>query len=228
MKLLGSAVDENGPQMFVLTGPANAVWWRGATNGKKKSDEEGSHWDLAFNLVHPDDDDGEGGKTRSVTLEGGAIDVLSFGSSGWVLAYEVDERIVLVDGSFDEKLESKVKSEAGGTENVPRHEGFEKYVTAPPRKKSTSKHVFDAPDGWVLLMSASSSFTKLKRDRKRATKPFELAELDAMKERVLQLDDGSGGHALLLRLKKGRVLVTTEPEVDGPWGSAERAVLSPA
>lgn len=228
MKLLGSAVDESGPQLFLLTAPARAEWWLGTTNGTTKDDEEGSHWNVAFEMVCPDDADDDGSaKAQSIEIDGHATDVVMFGGSGWILAYEVDDRIVLVDGMFDEDSQSKVKSEAGETESVPRHAGFEKYVTSPPAKKALAKHVVEAPDGWLLLMTGTSSVRKLKRDRKRGTKRFEFSELRNVKERVLQLEDGSGGHALLLRMKATRIQLTIEAEVDQAWGSAQRAVLSP-
>jgi hypothetical protein len=228
MKLIGSAIDESGPQLFLLSAPARAEWWLGTTNGTTKGDEEGSHWDLAFNILNPEDAEDDGAKARAIDIDGHTTDVLMFGVSGWILAYEVDERIVLVDGAFDEELESRVKSEAGGTERVPRHAGFEKYVTSPPARKALAKHVLDTPDGWLLLMTGTSSVEKLKRDRKRGTKRFEFSELQKTKERVLQLEDGSGGHALLLRMKAQRIQVAIEAEVDQAWGSAQRAVLSPA
>lgn len=229
MKLLGSAIDENGPQLFLLTAPSRAEWWRGTANGKAKDDEEGSHWDVAFNILNPEDAEDDGFTVRAIEIDGKKTDVLNFGSSGWIFAYEVDapRRIVLVDASFDEEHERKVKSEAGGTETVSGHAGFETYVASPPAKKPIAKHVVETPDGWLLLMTGTSSVEKLKRDRKRGTKRFDFSELKAIEdERVLQLEDGSGGHALLLRLDASRIEVTLEAEVEQAWGSAQRAVLS--
>jgi len=201
MDLLGSAVDGNGPQIFVLTDAGRAASWRGAADD--------TQFDAALAAFGD-----EAAGVRSV----GGIDLVAFGTGGWNLVYRVGEALVLVDGTFEEERE--VLSVAGDEENVSEARAFEAYVNAPASGQPAS--VIDVPSGWVCVMSATARYEQLDGDV-----PPTLDILESESSGVLQVDDADGGHALFVRIPAKRLRVYVEGETESDWGSAARAVLVP-
>jgi len=220
-ELLGAAVDFDGAQIFVVTDLENARAWRGTANGKGDA-AAGSDWAAGFAALygHPPDEDHEvdaaavAGRTAKP-----AVDLIAFGDAGWVHVFGGSPSLALVDGTYDD--EHQVRSRAGTKESVPTQAEFTKYVASPPAPKAKRLHSIKITSGWLLAMSATASFAKLKPKKDVAR-----TKLDGVD--VVQVDDDLGGRALLVRMPKGRYDLIAEPERKGKWGSAKRVLVVPA
>ncbi len=227
MDLLGSAVDANGPQIFVLTDASRAQSWRGGTNGEGDL-ALGSDWARGFEAFYGvppseetagDDDTKQG--MRVLEADGARVELVDFGSSGWLLVYRVEDRLVLVDGVFEDEQEAE--SAAGEDENVPTSPAFADYVTAPPSDAAAQGGVLEVPSGWLVAMSAAEAWAELNGDM-----PPTMDQLAEVEDDVFQLDDPTGGHAVFVRTRAKKYRVFVEPEIETDWGSAARVVLLPA
>lgn len=220
-ELLGAAVDFDGAQIFVVTDLENARAWRGTANGKGEA-AAGSDWAAGFAALygHPQDEDHEddaapvAGRTAKP-----AVDLIAFGDAGWVHVFGGLPRLALVDGTYED--EHQVRSRAGSKESVPTHAEFTKYVASPPAPKAKRLHSIKITSGWLLVMSATACFAKLK-----PKKDVSRTKLDGAD--VVQVDDDLGGRALLVRMPKGRYDLVAEPGRKGKWGSAQRVLVVPA
>lgn len=201
MELLGSAADAEGAELFLLTDLERARGWGGA---KAPAYAEATR---AF-------DDGEPA-ARSL----GGVDLVGFGGGGWNLVYRDGERLILVDGAFDEETEAM--SEAGDEESVPASPAFDAWASGPTTSEPSL--VVDVPSGWLCAMSARAAWALLDGDV-----PPTAASLAARGKAAVQLDDADGGHAIFVRAGAARYAVHVEAESDADWGAAARVVLVPA
>lgn len=228
MDLLGSAVDANGPQIFLLTDATRAEAWRGGTNGEGDL-AIGSDWARGYEAFYgaPPSDEGadevDGVKhgTRVVETSGTRVDLVDFGATGWALVYKVEDRIVLVDGVFED--EEEAESACGEDENVSTSEAYAAWVTAPPSDAALQGGVLELPSGWLVAMSSTESWPELNGDM-----PPTMEQLAAVEDDVFQLDDTTGGHAIFVRAGAKRYRVHVEAEIEAEWGSGARVVLVPA
>jgi hypothetical protein len=227
MELLGSAVDANGPQIFLLTDAARAMRWRGGTNGDGDL-ALGSDWARAFEAFYgapPSEDMPDGGGpghgARVIEADGAGIDLVDFQLAGWSLLYRVEDRLVLVDGVFED--EEEVASVAGEDENVPTDPSFRDWVCAPPSDAAKQGGVVELPSGWLVAMSSTEAWAELNGDM-----PPTLDQIRELEESVFQLDDATGGHALFVRTTTPRYRIFVEAEVETTWGAGARVVLVPA
>lgn len=227
MELLGSAVDANGAQIFLLTDAERAMRWRGGTNGEGDL-ALGSDWARAFEAFYgapPSEDMPEesvqGHGARGVDADGARVDLVDFQLAGWSLLYRVEDRLVLVDGVFED--EQEVTSAAGEDENVPTEPAFRDWVCAPPSDAAKQGGVVEVPSGWLVAMSSTESWAELNGDM-----PPTSDQLREVGEDVFQLDDASGGHALFVRTTAPRYRVFVEGELETTWGAGARVILVPA
>jgi hypothetical protein len=130
----GQVVSINNSIMLVLVDADEAPKWHGTSNATGEDGPWGSDWDKVFKAMHPDaeedeepdeddDDDDDEGETF-VKVKGAETEVvaLSIQIGGMVDVFSVEDRLVLVEGSYDEE-------ERDGA-------AFQKYVAAPPSKKA--------------------------------------------------------------------------------------------
>ena len=200
MDLLGSAADAEGAQLFLLTDLDRARGWGGVKSP-------------AFGDAARAFEDGDAA-ARSV----GGVDLVGFGGGGWNLVYRDGDRLILVDGAFDEVREGT--STAGDDEDVPTSAAFVAWASGPTTSEPSL--VVDVPSGWLCAMSATAVWALLGGDD-----PLTVESLAASGKGVVQIDDADGGHALFVRATAKRYAVHVEPEIEADWGVAARVVLTP-
>jgi hypothetical protein len=226
MDFLGSAVDFNGPQIFLLADRATAPSWQGLS--RHDPDDPNSDWRIGLSLFHAGAEPQERRAIRA-EIRGTSFNLVGFQVGGWCYVFAVEDRFVLVEGAFEPALMVDTASRGGVSHALPHDPTFDAFVRAPVGADAREELRVEVAGDWLVLMSSLVTVDKLEKigpwtGRRNA---FELDDVPKVPAPAVEVQDGIGGNALVFRARAAAYRLWSEPEQTGPWGLAKRLVLVP-
>lgn len=221
LELLGRAISSGGGCATFLLADAGEVGdWAGDTNATSSDpyDLVGSDWHRVM-LESLDDD------VVEVDLGAGRGLGVTMGETGRHTVFRTPTGLLLATRTGGPAGDADYPTAAGSTERLLGSDAFWDFIASPLTKPFLGG-TLRTPSGWLMIMSAIAPARGLHRDDSPVRLPALLDDAEQSGTDAVELSDGYGGRALLVRVGPTALSVWFEPQHSDPaLGTVERCEL---